>query len=244
MRRTKEERAARRDERRARREARRADRWAKREARREKRQQKRAAKAEKYEREGKHKKAARQRGKIARSDARAQRKAERKGYAPTEVSSMARPGSVGPVNDYGLPLPEPPRDPAEYLFPIGPTTKSNWHCDQMASYTLYDQEYNPQNDSGDPIDFDGKKIHQIYGQFDDDNKHPSPPGETGGYVFNRFSGKKPEHMQAYERKGDIVTVWETAGIAPDPPVPKNYDINELANETKYSPSVWIPRPRF
>ena len=237
MRRTKKERKARRAKRRARRETRR-------EAKRQKRQRKRAAKAEKYERQGKHKKAAKQRKKIARSDARAQRRAERKGYAPTEVSSVVRPGSVGPVNDYGLPFPEPPRDPAEYLFPIGPTTKSNWRCDQMASYTLYDQEYNPQNDLGEPIDFDGKKVHQIYGKFNDDNKHLSPPGETGGYVFNRFSGKKPEHMQAYERKGDTVTVWETTGKAPDPPVAKNYDINELTNVKKYSPSVWIPRPRF
>ena len=86
MRRTKEEKAARRDERRARRETRR-------EARREKRQQKRAAKADKYERQGKYKKAERQRGKIARSDARAQRRAEKKGYDLGGVSGRGGGGS-------------------------------------------------------------------------------------------------------------------------------------------------------
>ena len=96
MRRTKEERAARREERRARREARRADRWAKREARREKRQRKREAKADKYEAKGKHKKAARQRGKIARSDARAQRRAEKKGYEIVERGGGSGFGGTSP----------------------------------------------------------------------------------------------------------------------------------------------------
>ena len=96
MRRTKEERKARRDERRARREARRADRWAKREARREKRQQKSAAKAEKYEREGKHKKAERQRKKIARSDTRAQSRAKRKGYKIVERGGGSGFGGTSP----------------------------------------------------------------------------------------------------------------------------------------------------
>jgi RHS repeat-associated protein len=127
-----------------------------------------------------------------------------------------------------------------YLMLATPATKANVHCDQMASYAAYERGLDPRTDQDYSINFDRDSIPTIFGQFENSSMYDVALEDTEGFVFNNLNPETgdPRHLQYYESEGGMVTIWETNGMVPDPPVPTTYPDSELPEA--YAGATWVP----